>query len=70
MTRASGRWLCRRAAAGIATGMAVGAIDGIAVAWLRFPAFLHTLGMLLTVRAVALAPLPVRLSVPRQRGAR
>ena len=42
------------AAAGVATGMAIGAINGIAVAWLRFPAFLHTLGMLITVRAVAL----------------
>jgi ribose transport system permease protein len=52
MREADSVWL--GAAAGVATGMAIGAINGIAVAWLRFPAFLHTLGMLLTVRAVAL----------------
>lgn len=42
------------AAAGIGTGIAIGAINGAAVALLRFPAFVHTLGMLLTVRAVGM----------------
>jgi len=51
--RASGSvWL--GAAAGLGTGLAVGAINGTAVALLRFPAFVHTLGMLLTVRAVGM----------------
>ena len=45
--RASGSvWL--GAAAGLATGLAIGAVNGGAVALLRFPAFVHTLGMLLT----------------------
>ena len=55
------RWPCARAgsvwlgaAAGVATGLAIGAINGVAVALLRFPAFVHTLGMLLTVRAVGM----------------
>ena len=42
------------AAAGIGTGMLVGVINGVAVALLRFPAFVHTFGMLLTLRAVAM----------------
>jgi ribose transport system permease protein len=42
------------AAAGLGTGLAVGAINGTAVALLRFPAFVHTLGMLLTVRAIGM----------------
>ena len=42
------------AAAGIGTGMLVGAINGFAVAILRFPAFVHTFGMLLTIRAIAM----------------
>ena len=51
--RASGSvWL--GAAAGVATGLAIGAVNGAAVALLRFPAFVHTLGMLLTVRAVGM----------------
>ena len=51
--RASGSvWL--GAAAGLATGLAIGAVNGGAVALLRFPAFVHTLGMLLTVRAVGM----------------
>lgn len=41
-------------AAGIGTGMLVGTINGVAVAVLRFPAFVHTFGMLLTLRAVAM----------------
>src|SRR3954449_1810845 len=51
--RASGSvWL--GAVAGLATGLAVGAVNGGAVALLRFPAFVHTLGTLLTVRAVGM----------------
>ena len=42
------------AAVGIGTGMLVGVINGVAVALLRFPAFVHTFGMLLTLRAVAM----------------
>jgi ribose/xylose/arabinose/galactoside ABC-type transport system permease subunit len=40
--------------AGILTGLAVGAINGAAISIFRLPAFVHTLGMLLTLRAVAL----------------
>lgn len=40
--------------AGIATGLAIGAINGIATAILRMPPFVHTFGMLLTLRATAL----------------
>jgi ribose/xylose/arabinose/galactoside ABC-type transport system permease subunit len=51
--RASGSvWL--GAAAGLATGLAIGAVNGGAVALLRFPAFVHTLGVLLTVRALGM----------------
>ena len=51
--RATGSvWL--GAAAGVGTGMVIGAINGAAVAKFRFPAFIHTLGMLLTVRAVGM----------------
>ena len=51
--RATGSvWL--GAAAGVGTGLAIGAINGAAVALFRFPAFVHTLGMLLTVRAVGM----------------
>jgi ribose/xylose/arabinose/galactoside ABC-type transport system permease subunit len=51
--RATGSvWL--GAAAGIGTGLTIGAINGAAVARFRFPAFIHTLGMLLTVRAVGM----------------
>lgn len=51
--RATGSiWL--GAAAGAGTGLAIGAINGAAVALFRFPAFVHTLGMLLTVRAVGM----------------
>ncbi len=42
------------AGAGIALGAAVGALNGAAIAYLRLPAFVHTFGMLLTLRAVAL----------------
>jgi len=42
------------AAAGIVTGLAVGGINGTAIAIFRLPAFVHTLGMLLTIRAIAL----------------
>ena len=41
-------------AAAVALGAVVGAINGFAVAVLRFPAFVHTFGMLLTLRAVAM----------------
>ncbi|HUL09961.1 MAG TPA: ABC transporter permease [Candidatus Acidoferrum sp.] len=41
-------------AGGIGTGLAIGAINGTAIAVFRLPAFVHTLGMLLTLRAVAL----------------
>jgi ribose/xylose/arabinose/galactoside ABC-type transport system permease subunit len=40
--------------AAVATGLAIGAINGVAVALFRLPAFVHTLGMLLTVRAIAM----------------
>ena len=42
------------ALAGILTGLAIGAINGAAIAFFRLPAFVHTLGMLLTIRAIAL----------------
>jgi ribose/xylose/arabinose/galactoside ABC-type transport system permease subunit len=42
------------AAAGILTGLAIGAVNGTAIAIFRLPAFVHTLGMLLTLRAIAL----------------
>ena len=42
------------AVAGVAVGAAVGAINGLAIAVLRFPPFVHTFGMLLTLRAVAM----------------
>ncbi|WP_194273781.1 MULTISPECIES: ABC transporter permease [Rhizobium] len=41
-------------AAGMAIGAAVGLINGLAVAVLRFPAFVHTFGMLLILRAFAM----------------
>lgn len=41
-------------AAGIAVGAAVGIVNGFAVAVLRFPAFVHTFGMLLILRAIAM----------------
>lgn len=41
-------------AAGLAVGAAVGAVNGFAVAVLRFPAFVHTFGMLLLLRAIAM----------------
>jgi len=40
--------------AGLGAGFTVGAINGAAIALLRFPAFIHTLGMLLTVRAIGM----------------
>lgn len=40
--------------AGLAIGVAVGTINGLMVAVLRFPAFVHTFGMLLILRAVAM----------------
>ena len=39
---------------GVGTGLVIGAINGTAIAVFRLPAFVHTLGMLLTLRAVAL----------------
>ena len=42
------------AGAGVAVGAAVGAINGFAIAVLRFPPFVHTFGMLLTLRAIAM----------------
>ncbi len=42
------------ALAGIATGIAVGAVNGFTIAILRFPAFVHTFGMLLLLRAIAM----------------
>jgi ribose/xylose/arabinose/galactoside ABC-type transport system permease subunit len=41
-------------AAGIATGLLIGAINGVVIAIFRLPALVFTLAMLLTVRAVAL----------------
>jgi ribose transport system permease protein len=41
-------------AAGLAVGAAVGIVNGFAVAVLRFPAFVHTFGMLLVLRALAM----------------
>jgi ribose transport system permease protein len=38
----------------VAVGALVGAFNGAAVAWLRFSPFAHTLGMLVTCRAIAL----------------
>jgi ribose/xylose/arabinose/galactoside ABC-type transport system permease subunit len=40
--------------AGVSTGLAIGAINGVAISFFRLPAFVHTLAMLLTVRAVGL----------------
>jgi ribose/xylose/arabinose/galactoside ABC-type transport system permease subunit len=40
--------------AGVMTGLAIGAVNGTAIAIFRLPAFVHTLGMLLTIRAVAM----------------
>lgn len=42
------------ATAGMATGLAIGSINGCAIAVFRLPAFVHTFGMLLTIRAAAL----------------
>ena len=42
------------AGAGVAVGAVVGVINGFAIAVLRFPPFVHTFGMLLTLRAVAM----------------
>jgi ribose transport system permease protein len=42
------------ALAGVAIGAVIGAINGVAIAYARLPAFVHTLAMLLTVRAVGL----------------
>jgi len=41
-------------AGGVGTGLVIGAINGTAIAIFRLPAFVHTLGMLLTLRALAL----------------
>jgi ribose transport system permease protein len=41
-------------AAAIAFGVCIGTVNGLAIAIFRLPAIVHTLGMLLTVRAVAL----------------
>ncbi len=41
-------------AAGIGVGIAAGVINGVAITVLRFPSFIHTLAMLLVVRAVGL----------------
>ncbi len=42
------------AAVTIATGAAIGALNGAVIAWFRFSAFIHTLGILVTARAVAM----------------
>ncbi len=39
---------------GVAVGLGAGVINGAAVAVLRFPSFIHTLAMLLVVRAIGL----------------
>jgi ribose/xylose/arabinose/galactoside ABC-type transport system permease subunit len=40
--------------AAVAFGIGIGSVNGLAIAIFRLPAIVHTLGMLLTVRAVAL----------------
>ena len=41
-------------AAIVATGAAIGALNGLVIAWFRFSSFVHTLGVLVTARAVAM----------------
>ena len=38
----------------ITTGALIGALNGAVIAWFRFSAFVHTLGVLVTARAVAM----------------
>lgn len=38
----------------IATGAAIGGFNGVVIAWLRFSSFVHTLGILVTARAVGM----------------
>lgn len=38
----------------VATGAAIGALNGAVIAWFRFSSFVHTLGMLVTARALAM----------------
>ena len=38
----------------VATGAAIGALNGLVIAWFRFSSFIHTLGVLVTARAIAM----------------
>ncbi|MBZ9772409.1 ABC transporter permease [Mesorhizobium sp. CO1-1-8] len=54
MVMAHSGFIALGVAAGIGTGLCIGLINGIAISYARFPAFVYTLAMLLTIRAVAL----------------
>jgi ribose/xylose/arabinose/galactoside ABC-type transport system permease subunit len=38
----------------VAIGAAIGAVNGLVIAWFRFSSFVHTLGVLVTARAIAM----------------
>jgi ribose/xylose/arabinose/galactoside ABC-type transport system permease subunit len=47
-------WVWLGVAVSVATGAAIGAFNGLVIAWFRFSSFVHTLGVLVTARAVAM----------------